>query len=94
MSAFAIILHEDEPEANEKVRNRIEEVYPDSKHFAFSPLAYLVTGPRLVDDVINDLGLHDDDDIVYGAVLRLNGSFSGRSWERLWDWLRAADQAQ
>lgn len=94
MSAFAIILHEDEPESNDKVRARIAEKYPGSEHFEFSPFTYLVTGPRLVSEVVDTLGLQDDDEVVYGAVLRLNGSFSGRSWTKLWDWLRAADQPQ
>ena len=94
MSAFAVILHDDEPESNEKIRARIEVEYPGSEHFKFSPLTYFVTGPRLVTEVVDTLGLQNDDDVVFGAVLRLNGSFSGRSWTKLWDWLRAADQSR
>ena len=91
VSAFAVLLHDDETESKEELTRRIEEAYPGDKHFKFSDGVYIVTGPRLVDDVAKTLGLHDEAD-RFGVVLRLNGSFSGRSWTNLWDWLRAADQ--
>lgn len=90
MSAFVILLHEDEPLANEKLSASIEEKFPDSEHFKFSSHAYLVTGERLVSDVIERLGF-DDDDTLFAAVLRLNGSYSGRSWLKLWDWMQSAE---
>ena len=93
MSAFAVILHEDEPESSAKIRAHIEEHYPGSNHYKFSDFVYFVTGPRLVSDVLDTLGFDDDDDL-YGAVLRLNGSFSGRSWTKLWDWMKAAEEVR
>ena len=42
-------------------------------------------------DVLDRLGLDDNDDL-YAAVLSLNGSYSGRSWVKLWDWMKTADQ--
>lgn len=90
MSAFAVILHDDEPEANEKIRKRIEDEFPDADRFEFSEYVYFVTGVRLVDEVKNRLGLGNDD--MFGVVLRLNGSFGGRSWPRLWDWFKAAEE--
>jgi len=90
MSAFVIVLHDDEPEASATLRTRIEEKYPKTEHYKLSEFTYLVTGPRLVSEVAESLGM-DDDDKLFAAVLRLNGSFSGRSWANLWDWLRAAE---
>lgn len=90
MSAFVVVLHDDEPQASATLRERIEEKYPDSEHYRLSEYTYLVTGPRLVSDVAESLGMTDDENL-YAAILRLNGSFSGRSWTDLWDWLRAAE---
>ena len=91
MSAFAVILHEDELESSVKLRERIEEHYPGSEHYKFSDHVYLVTGPRLTTDVTEALGFNQDDDL-YAAVLSLNGSFSGRSWVKLWEWLKSAER--
>lgn len=88
MSAFAIILHDEE--SSPRLRKLIEEGYPGSEHFKFPDSVYFVTGPRLVTEVTASLGFDDDADL-YAARLRLNGSFSGRSWIRLWDWLKAAE---
>ena len=93
MSAFVVMLHEDEPDAAVVLRERIEEQFPGSEHFKFSDHIYLVTGVRLVSDVLQKLGL-DDDVNLYAAVLSLNGSYSGRSWSRLWDWMKTTDQAR
>ena len=92
MSAFAILLHDDEPESNARLIERLEDQYPGGKRFKFSDGIYIVTGPRLVSDVSEGLGMVGPDADAYGVVLRLNGSFSGRSSVRLWDWLKAADQ--
>ena len=89
MSAFLVLLHDDDD--NEVIRERISSSYPESDHFRFSDSVFFVTGPRLVDDVANEIGLMDDENPRRGVVVRLNGSHSGRSWKTLWDWLRAAD---
>lgn len=91
MSAFVVLLHDDEPESSAKLRGRIKEKFPESEHFEFSDHAYLVTGPRLVTDVLDQLGF-DDDEKLFAAVLRLNGSYSGRSWNKLWDWMRSTEK--
>ena len=90
---FVVLLHEDEPESSNKLQQRIEEHFPGSDHYKFSDLVYLVTGPRLVTEVKEKLGFNEDREL-YGAVLRLNGSFSGRSWMTMWDWLRAAEEGR
>ena len=90
---FVVLLHEDEPESGNKLRRRIEEHFPGSAHYKFSDFVYLVTGPRLVTEVKEKLRFNEDEDL-YGAVLRINGSHSGRSWVSLWDWLRAAEEGR
>ena len=94
MSAFVIMLHDDDT-SNDELRSSIEKTYPGSSHYKFSDFVYLVTGPRLVSDITHDLGFDDDgNEKLYAAILRLNGSYSGRSWIKLWDWLQAAEQAR
>lgn len=93
MSAFVVLLHDDEQESNEKLRASIKQKFPGSEHFEFSDHAYLVTGPRLVTDVLDELGL-DDDETLFAAVLRLNGSYSGRSWLKLWDWIQSTERVR
>ncbi len=92
MSAFAIFLHHDQTESNKRLRKLIEEAYPESAHYKFSDFVYLVTGPRVVSEVAETLKLDDEEDL-YAAILRLNGSFTGRSWTAMWDWLRATEIA-
>lgn len=91
MSAFVILLHENEPLSNDKLRASIEEKFPGSEHFRFSENAYLVTGVSLTSDVTERIGMEESDEL-YAAVLRLNGSYTGNSWARFWDWLGAAEK--
>ena len=88
-----MMLHEDEPESSEKLRARIEERFPSPQSYKFSDHVYLLTGPKLVENITDELGLNEDDEL-YAAVLRLNGSYSGRSWRAMWDWFRAAEEAR
>lgn len=91
MSGFVILLHTDEQkESNDEIRKRIKAEYPGSEHFEFSEFTYLVTGPRLTSDVREALGINEENSLS-AAILRLNGSYSGRSWVRLWEWMRAAE---
>ena len=92
MSAFAVILNE----PNEQVIARLKEVYPDPDHLELSPTAYLVSGNLLIEDVAAKLGFKGEDAIegAVGVVLRLNGTYGGRSFRSVWDWLaRAGEQA-
>ena len=91
MGTFAVLLHEDEPESNATIHERIETNYPEDKHYKFAENLYMVTGPRLADEVVEALGMMEDGDLT-AVVLRLNGSFTGRSWTSFWDWMRAANE--
>ena len=93
MGAFAVLLHEEEQEANATLRDRIEEQFPGAANYKFNDNVYLIHGPKLVDEVMERLGI-DDDESLYAAVLRLNGSYSGRSWRNMWDWFRAAEESR
>ena len=91
MGTFAVLLHEDESESNATIRERIEKNYPQGHHFKFAENLYLVTGPRLANEVVQALGMVEDVHLA-AVVLRLNGSFTGRSWTSFWDWMRAANE--
>lgn len=91
MGTFAILLHHDEPDANATLVERIEEKYPEDQHYRFGDTVYIVTGPRLAEDVVKTLGLADDTELA-AVILRLNGSYTGRSWTSFWDWMRAASE--
>lgn len=93
MSTFVILLHDDEPDPSAKLRVDIEHCFAGSKHYKFSDSAYLVTGARSASDVSRAMGF-DDAPSLHAAVLELTGSFSGRSWMNLWEWLKAADKGE
>ena len=89
MGTFAVLLHGEEA-SSANVRIRLEGVFPESDYYKFSDHVYLVTGALLTSDVMEKLKITEDED-AYAAVLSLNGSFAGRSWSKLWEWLREAD---
>lgn len=89
MSMFAVILNE----PNETVVSRIEETYPEPNHLQISPTAFLVSGDLLVEDVTSRLGFSGDAAVegAVGVVLRLNGTYGGRTYRTVWDWLARAE---
>ena len=90
MSAFIILRHQDDPETAEKLRTRIEKQYPKPANYKFADNVYMVTGDRLLETVTGKLGL-DDDTELHAAVLRLGGTYGGRSWRNMRDWFAAAE---
>lgn len=92
MSAFAVILNK--PDA--QVVARLKEVYPYPDHLELSPDAYLVSGNLPIEDVAAKLGFKGEDAIedAVGVVLSLSGTYGGRTFRSVWDWLaRAGEQA-
>lgn len=89
MSTFAVILNE----PNERVLARLRETFPEPNHLSLSPTAHLVSGDLLVDALTAALGFAGDDaiDDAVGVVFRLNGTWGGRSYQSVWDWLARAD---
>ena len=92
MSTFAVILNE----PNEQVVARLKETYPEPDHLENSPTAYLVVGDLLVDALTTRLGFSDDDAIegAVGVVFRLSGTYGGRTYRSIWDWLARAEEKQ
>ena len=72
------------PGANNGVINRIKQLSPD--HHELTPNVWLVRSPLLVRDFAHAVGLGDDE-VGSGVVLRLNGTYWGRSDQNTWDWL-------
>ena len=93
MGSFLVLLHENppQPDDNEDILAKIEEEFPEPDSYKFSDQVILISGPRLTTEVAKRLGFDDHDQRV-GAILSLNGSFGGRSYAALWEWLRTADQ--
>lgn len=89
MATFAVILNE----PNERVAARLRETFPEPNHLSLSPTVYLVSGDLLVDALTAALGFAGDDaiDDAVGVVFRLNGTWGGRSYQSVWDWLARAD---
>lgn len=91
MIAFVVLLHPDEPDSVKELKAAIDEQFPGKQHFKFSKHAYLITGADFTSDITEKIGM-DSSDELYGAVFRLNGSYSGNSWVKLWEWLKAAEE--
>ena len=91
MGTFAVILQDTDPEQLATTREQIMENYPSPGHFEISDEVILVSGSFLSSHITKTLGIDDNPEMRL-IVLSLNGSFSGRSWAHLWEWLRAADQ--
>ena len=66
------------------------DAFPESDYYKFSEHVYLVTGAPLTTDVAEKLEITEDEQ-AFAAILSLNGSYSGRSWSKLWEFLRQAD---
>lgn len=90
MGTFAVLLHEQEEESSARIRKRLVDAFAKSDYFEFSEHVYLVTGAPLTTDVADKLEITEDEQ-AFAAILSLNGSYSGRSWSKLWEFLRQAD---
>lgn len=92
MSTFAVILNE----PNDEVVARLKEAYPEPDHIELGPTVYLVAGDLLIEDMTARLGFKGEDAIdgAVGVVFRLNGSYAGRNYRSLWDWLTRAEASR
>ena len=90
MSTFAVILNE----PNDEVVARLKEAYPEPDHLELNRNVYLLSGDLLIENVIERLGFKGEDaiDDAVGIVLRLNGTYSGRNYRSVWDWLARAEE--
>ena len=90
MGSFVVLLHEDADD-NEAIREKIEEAYPPPQSYEFSDEVIFISGPTLTNEITKELGF-DEDEGRAGAIVSLNGSFGGRSYNALWEWLRTVGQ--
>ena len=90
MSTFAVILNE----PNDEVVARLKEAYPEPDHLELNRTVYLLAGDLLIENVIERLGFKGENaiDDAVGIVLRLNGTYSGRNYRSVWDWLARAEE--
>ena len=89
MATFAVILNE----PNEDVVARIRDAYPQPNHYEFSATVYLVAGDLLVDDIIDTVGIGEDNGAA-GFVVRLNHGYGGWTNRSIWDWFARAEEAK
>ena len=92
MSTFAVILNE----PNDEVVARLKEAYPEPDHLELNSNVYLLSGDLLIENVIERLGFKGENaiDDAVGIVLRLNGTYSGRNYRSVWDWLACAEASR
>ena len=87
MSMFAVIFHDAAPE----MIDRLKAAYPHPDHLEVQPDTYLISGDLLIEDITKVLGMTPDGDGA-GLVIRCNGTYSGRTYRRNWDWLARATE--
>ena len=92
MGTFVVISQGPDPEANERIRARIDEEYSGNASYEIDDHIHLITGPDFTQDVLDALEPEDEPETHF-VVLSLNGSFGGRARTDLWNWLRDADKA-
>ena len=92
MSTFAVILNE----PNERVAARIRDAYPAPDHVRISPTAFLVSGEMPVRELAERAGLVGDGEIegAVGIALRLNGAYSGKTYDSIWEWFELAERVR
>ena len=82
MALFAVMFHDHDPEAIE----RLKEAYPAPDHIELQPDVYLINGDLLIEDILKRLRI-DRPDGRGALVFRLNGTYGGKTYRSVWDWL-------
>lgn len=90
MPTFAVILNEPSAE----VERRIRDAYPDPAHMRLSPTAWLVAGDMPVRELAERVGLvgHGESGSAVGIALRLDGAYSGKTYDSIWEWFEQAER--
>ena len=81
MAIFAIILREPNP----KVQEQINIGYPD--RVELSPAVTIIATKHTSETVAQNAGGNHRIDDVSGAVIKLQGTYSGHTIKTLWEWL-------
>ena len=87
--SYIVLLHDDEPDGNETLEQRIEAEFPGD-YLRFTDLVFFVRG--------DDLSIHEVTDRLHlkrgdspALVSTLTHPTSGHTWTRVWEWLRARE---
>ena len=91
MGTYAVYLKAETPESINRAVDLLEENYSERQRYRVAEDFFLISGPYMSGEITKALVLDEDPDLNL-VVLRLNGSFSGRSWPSLWEWLKSADR--
>lgn len=92
MAVFAVHLSGD---SYPTAADRLEKAY-EKDHFLLSERLYLVKADSLARDVVQTVGIGDNDDpakVVTGAVFKLNAAYSGFDSRAMWEWLAEAERS-
>ena len=82
MALFAVMFHDHDPEAIE----RLKAAYPAPDHLELQTGVYLINGDLLIEDILKRLGI-DRSEGQSALVFRLNGTYGGKTYRSVWDWL-------
>ena len=89
MGVFAVFLQESLPQVRTQISNRIQEQYPNPKHYKLSDNLFLVRSYSITDAVARSIGIKGDEAIEHatGVVFKLNAAYAGFAKRAIWEWL-------
>ena len=82
MALFAVMFHDHDPEAIEQLK----AAYPAPDHLELQTGVYLINGDLLIEDILKRLDI-DRPEGQAALVFRLNGTYGGKTYRSVWDWL-------
>ena len=83
MHVFAVHLSGDPTEQS----GRLRDVVPEGQHYQVSERLYFVRSDTTARSLAETLGLRGAESQATGAVLKLNGEYSGFEKQAMWNWL-------
>ncbi len=87
INSYVVLLHDDESDANQQIREQIAQAFPGDDHIRFTDDVFFVHGDDLeVADVVARLG--NGSPVL---VLNVRAPIAGSTWTRIWAWLRAIE---
>lgn len=84
MATFVVHLSD---EVVEDQASRLREAFPGIEHYRVSDRLYFVRSDATSRAVAERIGLRGGEPPAAGAVLKLNGEYSGFDRQTMWDWL-------
>lgn len=84
MQRFAVVLTDGLPLAEETIKRHYDE------SIQLTDDVFLISEDTNVVDILDTLGLPEEDSPLKGIVFSLNGSYGGRALTSVWNWLDGA----